>query len=442
MRSSWKIALVGCLLPFLGFGSLSHAQQNPTREATLRWRPMEGAAQYELELSKVAEMDPVLYKKSLPATELKLKLPPATYYFRVRGKTAKGTPGPWSDVQGFIVSTDSPTPLQPSEGTVFKDKLDSRGIVFQWKEPPLNTQLKLEIRDQKGVWIDRILPGTEYEFMPRDPGDYEWRVGFVSQSRIDWSPFVKFKVLPSAVDQKRVVVYRDEKKPESTNAEWSIILRGAQALYNQTAQDSELSISNSSAFGFGSFYSLELRFRAPRPSTSTWLFSGSLNGELASQKVNGVSFSLPRAYLRTYYTGRLGDWRIGPLLHFSYSTIGVYLTNNAAFNPQTRNFNVQRMSPGLGVVAVYQASSSLYWSALALGRYDMGGTSPTVNELLPTIGIEAGFGLVVGLSEHFLLEGRLRYMTEEVRWKQTDPSQESFFKNSYIILDLGVGYKF
>ncbi len=85
-------------------------------------------------------------------------------------------------------------------------------------------------------------------------------------------------------------------------------------------------------------------------------------------------------------------------------------------------------------------------------RYDFGGNPLAITNADPTsiqnaLGFEAGFGIVLGLSNNFLLEGRLRAQSEDLRWMPTrsltgaDPT-ESSFSTTYFILDVGVGFKF
>jgi hypothetical protein len=60
------------------------------------------------------------------------------------------------------------------------------------------------------------------------------------------------------------------------------------------------------------------------------------------------------------------------------------------------------------------------------------------------MGWEVGFGAVLQLSPTLMIEGRLRGLREAYAWKPTSASAagDSSQTNTFIILDLGLGYRF
>ena len=101
------------------------------------------------------------------------------------------------------------------------------------------------------------------------------------------------------------------------------------------------------------------------------------------------------------------------------------------------------MGIGAGAVVVYQAGESMYFSGLVLGRYDMGGSDATIPSALNgNLGFEAGFGVVIGMTQNLFFEGRLRAQQESYSWAATNGTGNSSFSQTFIILDIGLGYHF
>ena len=97
-------------------------------------------------------------------------------------------------------------------------------------------------------------------------------------------------------------------------------------------------------------------------------------------------------------------------------------------------------------MAVYQASDTVGLSALVLIRYDLGTAVAeiTTGSITGTLAWEGGFGVALGLSSRWMLEGRIRALMESASWPSgsTTSTNPSSFQTTYILVDVGVGFRF
>jgi hypothetical protein len=419
------------------------------RKVKMAWRETENAVKYDVELAESADMDPLLERRNFSGTEGSFQLRPGTYYFRVRGVDKSDAPGPWSEVQGFVVNPSAPRLVTPEDGKVFGKKLPEDGIELGWKAGIRGSEYKLQIDDKRGSVLMRTVRGTEISWMPEVPGTYKWRVGFSTATGDEWSKFRSFTVGKSAVQRDPASVPEaparsgaefDGKDDLNRKSEWWGIARLAQAVVAYNGQDQDLGTHSSGAELVG-MYSAELRWRGGRTPASDWTYSGSLNLEIVHQSVLGTSFTLPRGYLRAFYAKESGRWRTGPFLQVGAGQSGIFLVEDPT---HARRATVTRQGAGFGGVAVYRPAATLALSALAVVREDFGGNSPQLpNPLNPNLAYEAGFGVVVNVSPRAMLEGRLRLLEESFSWQPLMAGAgASSMSNTFVIFDVGVGFRF
>jgi hypothetical protein len=448
-----RAALVSALLVSQPWGaSVAYSRESlPTRKATITWRAVKDAVRYEFELSATPEMEKLVHEKTYQETQTTLSLKPGTYYFRVRGLDKTDSPGPWSDVQGFVVNPAPPELLAPPNDFVQRAPVKGEGIVFTWKPLLKGTSYVFELSDSNGVLIKRSVNRPSFTWLPKEPGNYRWRVGFEAQSGEEWGKpraltvgteaFPKVVVAPPPappVAAPRVTGLEDDTGARAP--EWWLIGRGGQAILAYTFDDKDLH-GNSSGAGVVGFLSAEARWRGGKKANQKWTWSGSLNLELIRQQVLGTLFQLPRGYARVFYGQETGRARIGPFLQFNAGRSGVFLVQDST---RARKAVVTREGIGAGAVVTYRAAQNVGLSALAVLRREMGGAAAQLpNPLNPSLGFEAGFGSVLNLSPDWLLEGRLRALYESYSWKPAaGGAQDSSMGNTFIILDLGLGYRF
>jgi hypothetical protein len=228
-------------------------------------------------------------------------------------------------------------------------------------------------------------------------------------------------------------------KPERPS-QWWFLFRGAESVAAYTTDDKDLDVKANGA-ALVAMYSGELRWRGERHANQNWVPSGALNLEVINQKVLGESFTMPRTYARYFYGREFSQWKLAPFVQLSYGQSGIFIVQNQT---QARSTKVTRMGMGVGGAAVYGINGGLGLSFLGLIRHDTGGTSSEIpSPLVPSNGYELGFGLVVPLSAQWSFEGRLRSLYESYQWKPASgASGNSSQSNNFLIMDLGLGYRF
>jgi hypothetical protein len=442
------------------------------RKVSIAWRPVDKAVKYQLQLSASAEMDPLLLSHEFQATNGALQLKPGTYFFRVRGFDSAGAPGPWSDVEGFVVNPAPPVALAPADRALVQERLPEKGLAFRWRSGLRGTNYLLEVRDRKGRALKRNVIGTGFDWMPPAAGSYAWRVGFEGASGEEWGRWRRFQVIQSAlpptpdelarkaaaeaarieaearakaeararpklVDLNELEFQRELLRPRK--ASWSIIGRLAQSVvaYNVLDRDADVSSGGSGVVGF---VSSELRWQGGKDVGQRWTWSGALNFEMIRQNVLNKLFSMPRFYGRLFYAKESGQLRAGPFIQASYGKSGIFIVQGEA---EAKTAKVTRESVGAGYVVVYRPTPRMGLSVLGSIRLDMGGDASVLpNPLLSSMGYEAGFGMTLGLNSRIFLEGRLRLLEENLKWRPAIGGEPSYMRNVYILLDGGIGYRF
>jgi|GEM_PF-7078616 len=410
------------------------------RKATIAWKEVEGVKEFEFQLSTNAKMDPVKVQKKISGVKVEVNLEPGTYYFRVRGIDAEGSAGPWAEVQGFVVTPKAPALTSPDDGKTY-GTVPHDGIPLAWDGVGGKDGFLLEVADANGIVLKRTVQQNKFAWTPTVSGKYKWRVGAESAMRTDWTPYRSFEATVKAVSAPTMFVAEvEENKDAGAPSSTSVIFRWAQSVLAYSARDQDKGIAATGS-AVVALLSAELRWRAKRSGNSPWVLSGSLNFEMIRQTVFMQTFSMPRGYLRAFFTKGKEQWRAGPFIHLGMGQGGIFIAQGATTGVSTK---VMRTGMGLGGVAVYQIAPTAYLSMLGLLRLDSGGTSPQIpTKVGSVLGYEVGFGVVLSLSESMLLEGRIRGQKEGYVWAPANGSSiNSFQNNTFLIVDLGIGFKF
>ena len=228
-------------------------------------------------------------------------------------------------------------------------------------------------------------------------------------------------------------------KDQGAPSEFWLIGRVAESVVAYAFDDPDLKNKASGAAVVG-FISAEGRYRRGRRPSEKYTLSGSVNFEMIRQTVLGTDFNLPRGYARGFYTMGEENLRFGPFLQLQAGKSGIFEVVNET---TAKKFTVMRYGFAIGGVGVLRSTQTVALSARGLIRMDFGGSDPQLpNPLVASIGYELGFGVVVGLTPRIMLEGRLRNLQESYAWKPAvGGSTNSTNSNSFILLDVGVGYK-
>ena len=114
---------------------------------------------------------------------------------------ASDEPGPWSEVEGFVVNPLPPASVSPDNGTKFTQRLPPEGIEFKWRAAAAGTRYLFEVTDANGSVFKRTVKGTSVTWRPTQPGAYNWRVGYEAPNGgEEWGKFRSFSATPLAID--------------------------------------------------------------------------------------------------------------------------------------------------------------------------------------------------------------------------------------------------
>ena len=145
------------------------------KSVTLTWDIVEGATQYELELSRG---DTVLEHQIVDGSMRQWvgTVPAGIYRYRVRGFGREHSQGEWSQRAWVVVKPPSPALVLPHDGQEFGL---NQNIFLQWKQTDGSREINFDLQirlDKKEVRTYQ--PGTSQEWVLSHslPGNYQWRV--------------------------------------------------------------------------------------------------------------------------------------------------------------------------------------------------------------------------------------------------------------------------
>lgn len=445
------------------------AAEAPARAARLKWQTVDGASQYDIQISRTPDMTKLLAHKRLKETAIQVPVPPGTYYYRLRGVDVDGNPGPWSDIEAFAVNARPPEPVLPADKADFAGKLPDDGIKFTWEKGLGSSKYRVEIRDRSGPLVDRVVDGEEFYWAPMSPGVYRWRVGYDNSTGVEWGPSRVFRVQGMAVAlppeiEKKIQQMGPQNKAVDTGGESAYYLIARPGLgmamysadFDYNNDGNVQSDPNGGENNIGSFFNVEFRWRAARKPETQWLLSGSVNLEMMGISVSSIPFYLPSIFTRVFYTFRSPNSTVrwGPFLHLQYGSsviAGVNSVNGTSMSGMYLGRG-NRFSPGIGGAAIFQIGTSNFISLLAVLRYDFGlsgfteyysGTA-VPGQAESTLGTELGFGILFSLSPRLIAESRVRYNYMGIKTTGTLPSHPTSVTNaraSQVFIDIGLGYQ-
>jgi hypothetical protein len=102
------------------------------KEVDLKWKSIEDAKKYNLEVSKDPEFKKTVLEKTIKINNLKYELDSGIYYLRVQGVNELGKPGVWSKPFKLVVTA----PIKPSDSS---DIENPKSISFSRKAPDVET---------------------------------------------------------------------------------------------------------------------------------------------------------------------------------------------------------------------------------------------------------------------------------------------------------------
>jgi hypothetical protein len=166
----------------------------------LRWKPVDGAVAYELEIFADAALQaPVVRERVTAAGYRWRELPDERRWWRVRGVDARGRAGRWSEVRTIEPVLRAPEPRRPDDGAVLRG---GRAVELGWAAPRVADRYEVEVA-RDGAFDDVVERRRGPE--PRAPvalgaGAYHRRVRAEAGGKSTrWSPARRFSVAAVAV---------------------------------------------------------------------------------------------------------------------------------------------------------------------------------------------------------------------------------------------------
>jgi hypothetical protein len=193
----WHIAfLLMLIFPLSSFG----------REVSFSWEPMEGASEYEIQVSKTDDFSKPFLSQKLQTPSISSLMDPGKYFYRVRVIDQKKHPGKWSNSATVTVASLAPELTKPATGYETSYYEHQPDIEFEWKAVDITATYEIVIVDGAGTEVTRTTVDKASYKGSLPAGDYQWQVRSMGKSPIpgrdasveevpsEYSKFWKFKI--------------------------------------------------------------------------------------------------------------------------------------------------------------------------------------------------------------------------------------------------------
>lgn len=154
------------------------------REVSFSWEPMDGAQQYEIQLSASEDFTTPLKVQKLDSPAFSATLDPGKYFYRVRVIDKANHPGKWSNVAPVIVAPPAPDLIKPDSGYETSYYEHRPEIEFGWKAVDLTTMYEIVVKDSTGTEVVRTTLDKTTLKQSLPGGEYQWQVRSVGKSPI------------------------------------------------------------------------------------------------------------------------------------------------------------------------------------------------------------------------------------------------------------------
>jgi hypothetical protein len=147
----------------------------------IKWEPVQGAAGYEVEVSREAKFSRSLLKRKLTGPRfLWPEAKPGRYFLRATSVDELNRPGPFSRVAELIVTYQPPKLLSPPDEAQLTLEAGARDVPLVWQASSAAKRYTVEVSqtaDFAKPLLSRQLEGGKGRFVATlDPGSYVWRV--------------------------------------------------------------------------------------------------------------------------------------------------------------------------------------------------------------------------------------------------------------------------
>lgn len=153
-----------------------------SQNSEISWPPIEGAASYDLQLSRDEKFMDILVEKNVLNPSFALnKLKNGKYFLRIRTVGVNGAKSPFSDVSVVYVVHADLKLISPEDGSNQTRKNKIHPVSFEWQPIPEAETYIFELSNSdsfKKPLIHLILQDHKTTRTFSKPGTYYWRIGY------------------------------------------------------------------------------------------------------------------------------------------------------------------------------------------------------------------------------------------------------------------------
>jgi hypothetical protein len=166
----------------------------------LRWKPVEDALAYDVEIGADPELSQPLVRERVAAPGYRWReLPEARCYWRVRGVDARGRAGRWSEVRALEPVLLPPEPRAPAEGTVVAPN-EQVELACAPSRAAQEYELEVVSDPEDAGRVERRRGAAPRFRLALPAGHYRWRMRATSREGVTtrWSPMRRLSVRKNA----------------------------------------------------------------------------------------------------------------------------------------------------------------------------------------------------------------------------------------------------
>ena len=166
----------------------------------LRWKPVEDAVAYDVEIGADPELSQPLVRERVAAPGYRWReLPAARCYWRVRGVDARGRAGRWSEVRALDAVPLAPQPRAPPDGTVVADN-EQVELACAPSRAAQEYELEVVSDPEDAGRVERRRGAAPRFRLALSAGHYRWRMRATSREGVAtrWSPMRRLSVRENA----------------------------------------------------------------------------------------------------------------------------------------------------------------------------------------------------------------------------------------------------
>jgi hypothetical protein len=169
--------------------SVTYSILSEKKGVLFNWSKDPNQETYEFQLSPNSKFDPITIKRNTTSNfiELKEKLNPGTYFWRVNGKSKDGVATEFSSSSSFEEKDVSTLRIFSPEANASMSgpEVSSKGLAFTWEKLPIVGKYSLVIAEDASfskITKSISVPGNHYTLKEIGAGTFFWKVSLVSET--------------------------------------------------------------------------------------------------------------------------------------------------------------------------------------------------------------------------------------------------------------------